>query len=829
MKNVYETLGRLPYGERILISILMSLLFLLILFTPFQLFANIQSGTLASATIADESKTFIPNPILTLNAQPLALSPVIDGEIEESWLQSAHFNNFAENYPNERQKPKALTEGYITHDDKNLYIAFICYDPDMKQLRAVLSDRDALYEDDFIGLNIDPFGAQLNGFEFFVNPLGVQADLSVDVTGNEDDSFDAVWESAAKIYDDRWTAEIKIPFKSLRFPNKPEQDWLIHFYRIYPRESRYVYSWMATSRDISNQYAQAGHLKMKIPETSSSRNIEFLPYTVGTSEKSLIEKDNGEGKWDKRQYDGDVGFNLKYGLTSNVTLDVAYNPDFSQIESDAGQISANNPFALFYNEKRPFFLEGRDIFYIDSDINLLYTRTIGDPLVVGKISGKAGKLSFGYISGYDESTQYVIPFEESGPDIATNKNSMSNILRTKYELNTGTYIGFTGTDRRLSHASNSVGTIDAKVRLNSKYTLSALASLSHTNESNDSLLTDENIGFESFKEGHALYTGDFDGENFDGHLLRLTLDRTAKHWGFFAWYNDRSPGFRSENGFINSNNLREVGSYQRYTFYYPQSTVLDRVEPRLQFNRKYNYDGKLKDWWINPQLFIQFKQQTYVWMSVAALNNENFRGRQFNHIHRFAFEFGTKVYKNLYGGIWTENGNYINRSGNIDDQGIDDPRNPLAKAKGFNFQTWITVKPTSQLSNQIDYRQFNLWTHYGGSLITAQKILRNTLAYQFTRRLFLRIIGEYTVSESNESATDDDGNFIVEGSGKYQRDHSKSKFYSVDPLISYKINPFTVFFLGAHFGGEKDPFPNYNGLTQTQQSVFVKFQYFMRI
>ncbi len=759
----------------------------------------------------DSPAVFTPNPILTLELNRTPQPFEIDGFIEEAWLNAARFDNFTENWPNERQRPKVHTEGYVTHDDKNFYVAFICYEPEMNKLRARMSDRDALYQDDFVGINVDPFGAQLNGFEFFVNPLGIQADLTVDVNGNEDDSFDAVWESAAKIYDDRWTVEMKIPFQSLRFPNKPEQDWLIHFWRIYPREQRYLYSWMPRSRDVSNQYSEAGHLRMRMTETPG-KTIELLPYAVGSSERSLVDKDPSgmKGKWGKNQLDQNFGFNAKYGLSSNVTLDVAYNPDFSQIEADAGQISVNNTFALFFNEKRPFFLEGRDIFYVDDDINLLYTRTINNPLFAGKVSGKAGNLSFGYIASYDEDTPFILPFEEKSAVFSSNNNSMTHILRTKYDLAKGTYIGFVGTNRRMDKGSNAAGTIDTKIRLNSMYTLSAMAGLSRTEEPDDSLFSADHIRDVTFEHKGRTYTSDFDGENINGWFTRVTMDRTAKHWGFFAWYNDLSPGFRSDNGFIRSNNLREVGAYNRYTFYFPDTNpMIVRIEPRVQFNRKYNYDGRLKDWWVNPQLFIQFKKQTYVWMSVAAINNENFNGKQFNNIHRVGFESGSQAFKHVYGGFWTETGNYINR------EGIEnDARNPLAKAKGFNFQTWLTFKPTSRLSDEFNYRQFNLWTHYGGNLITSQKIYRNTMAYQFTKQLFLRVIGEMVYIKRYNS--DDQ---------KMNRD----EFFSISPLLSYKINPFTVFFLGANIGGTKDPYENYEGLTATNQSVFVKFQYFMRI
>lgn len=762
------------------------------------------------SVVSGEDKDFLPNPILTLTPTKIESPVRIDGTLEDVWYSGAAFENFSENYPTERGRPLVETEGFVLYDKDNLYVAFISHDPDIAKLRAHLSDRDRIFRDDFVGVNIDPYGAQVNGFEFFVNPLGIQGDLSVDVTGNEDESFDAVWESAASIGHDRWIVEMKIPFQSLRFPNKDQQTWLIHLLRIYPRENRFVYSWMPHSRDVSNQYAEAGRLQLSLGHLSK-KTVELLPYVASSSSNQLVAQEDGvNGKWDHTDFDHNVGLNLKYGLSSTMTLDVAYNPDFSQIEADAGQINVNNTFALFFNEKRPFFLEGRDIFFVDPDVNLLYTRSINDPLVTGKITGKVGKISLGYVSAFDENTPYVVPFEERSVTLATKANSTSNVLRTKVELGTGTYIGFVGTDRRTTDGSNSVGTIDTKIRLNKQYTLSAMAGVSRTDEPTDSAFSEDRIPDVSFHAGDRDYNSDFNGERFNGHFMRVTLDRTARHWGFFAWYNDLSPGFRSENGFIRGNNLREAGAFNRYTFYLDESHPwLSRIEPRVQMNRKYNYDGKLKDFWIGPQLFIQMKKQTYFWSNAAVVNNENFRGKQFNHIHRAAVEMGTEAFRLISGGFWTETGSYVNRGGTE-----GDPRNPLAKAKGYNLSVWLTLKPTSQLSNEFEYRQFNLWTHYGGKLLVGQQIYRDALAYQFTKRLFLRLIGEISYVDFYD--------------GDSQQVEHRTRF-SVDPLLSYKINPFTVLFLGAHVGGGKDPYENYDGLTRTNQSVFVKFQYFMRI
>ncbi|NUN45774.1 carbohydrate binding family 9 domain-containing protein [bacterium] len=768
--------------------------------------------------------TFQPNTKMTLNVPKAESALIIDGEIEDTWLQGASFGNFVENGPVEGRQPLAETQGYILFDNDYVYFAFIAYDPEMHKLRANLSDRDRIFRDDFVGVNIDPFGAQTNGFEFFVNPLGIQGDLSVDVNENEDESFDAVWESAAKIYDDRWTVEIAIPFKSLRFPDRQDQNWLIHLWRVYPRENRFLYSWIPINRGKGNQYAQAGQIAMNM-EKRPSKPIEFLPYALGSRDRFVkFNGDTTKGIWSKSNYDKNFGFNLKYGITSDMTLDLAYNPDFSQIEADATQISVNNTFALYYNERRPFFLEGRDVFFVDDDLNLMYTRSINDPLLLGKLSGKTDRLSYGYLLGLDENAPYIVPKEEGSRTLLSTNNTTNNTIRAKYELAKGTYVGILGTDRRTSDGSNTVGTIDTKIRINDTYTLSGIVSASTTDEPDATSLYGSTDRFVAF--GDSLTYG-FNNEKFKGIATRVTLDRTAREWGFFAWFNDRSPGFRSEQGFITNNNVREAGAFSRYTFYMNDDhPLLTRVEPRVRFNRKYNYDGKLKDWWINPQIFLQFKKQTYFWLGVAALNNENFAGKQFNNIHRISFESGTDAFQKLSGGLYGEVGNYINRSGNA-----EDTFNPLSKIKGVKLTVWATIRPISRLRNDFEFNSASFRKDFGGDLIDQQLIYRNTLQYQFTKRLFLRLIGEMGAINSHRAKRDKNTDDIVLDVNNQQvLDKTHDVFYAISPLMSYKINPFTVFYLGANFMGRNNlDFPNYDGTNLNRTNFFLKFQYLMQI
>lgn len=211
----------------------------------------------AVACVASASTNSLNTPT-TLQPGLLSTAIDIDGRLEDAWLESARFENFAEFMPMHEVAARVLTEGYITHTETDLYVAFVCHDPDIGSLRASVTDRDRIYRDDFVGIVIDTYQDQKRAYEFFSNPHGIQGDMLWyanrseengdgaiwQSNGGEDESFDAVWESAGMVYDDHWVVEMKIFLASLRYPDRPEQNWGVHFVRVYPRDNRYEFSWM---------------------------------------------------------------------------------------------------------------------------------------------------------------------------------------------------------------------------------------------------------------------------------------------------------------------------------------------------------------------------------------------------------------------------------------------------------------------------------------------------------------------------------------------------------------------------------------------------------
>lgn len=737
---------------------------------------------------------FEPNRILSFDIRRLREKIRVDGRLDEpAWQNAVRLANFAEVEPGENVRPAVETEALVAYDDDYLYVAFRCYDDNASAIRATLTDRDRMYADDWVGVFIDTFRDQQNGYEFCVNPRGIQGDLRR-ARNNEDSSYDAVWYSGGCLTGDGWTAEFALPFRSLRFPNAETQSWGIHLFRNRPRESRAQMSWAPLSRDESCFFCQAGVMG-GIQGVNQGRNLEILPYVLASQESDLEGADDASFDWQNHDADGEGGVGLKYGVTPNHTIDLTYNPDFSQIESDATQIDANRTFALFYPEKRPFFLEGADMF--SSMIDAVYTRSINDPIVAGKFTGKQGKNTIAIMGARDEVSPYVVPFEEQSLG-ARGGDTYSTILRYKRDVLTESFVGLMATDRRApeNDGSNTTFGLDSRVRLSQSYSVQAQVLGSYTEEPDDTALSADfdEIHFGDQKQ----YDSFFNGETFAGMATEAQFLRRARNWNADLWYEGYSPTFRAETGFVTQNDYRMAGFWTDYLFYFDDSKVLDRLEPQLEGGRKYNHDGEFKDTWITPSVWLRFKKQTYFWTGYL-WSQERFAGERLNGIHRWMTDFDTEFSKHVSGGVYTRLGRSVVRD-------RDDPR----LGDELSWGVWTTLRLIPQLRFDGTFDKFSLTEIDDGPEIFDTYVTRGKLSFQFTKSLFLRVVGEYV--EDNRS-------------------------WQIDPLLSYKLNPFTVFFLGSsHSFDEFKDDPDTpgtqiadEGYRQTKRLFFVKFQYLFRV
>jgi len=746
----------------------------------------------AANTPADTSG-FSPNSNLEFSIPRVSLPPKIDGKLDDpAWQTAAKIGNFSEVNPGDNTRPAENTEVLVAYDGGHLYLGFLCYDANPKDIRASVTDRDNIGRDDFAGILIDTFKDQQTSYEFFVNPYGIQSDRRRSNAG-EDATFDTVWESAGEINSIGWTAEMAIPFRSLRFPNRSGQEWGVHFLRIRPRISREQISWAPLSRDDDCLFCQAGTMH-GIEGVHTGRNVELLPYAISSELGRLEDVGDPGSRFINDDPEFDAGLGVKYGITPNLTFDGTINPDFSQVESDAPQVSLNTTFALFLDEKRPFFLEGSDVFR--SDIQAVYTRSINDPAGAAKVTGKAGKFTLGYILAQDAHASYIVPFEDHSELVLTGK-AWSNIARIKRDLWSDSFVGLLATDRRYNDGANTNLGLDWDIRFLENYTVSGQILGSRTEEPNDPSLS---ARFNGGRFDEAKHTTDFDGETFGGYGLHANFERTARHWNVMASYQDFTPTFRSDNGFISANNYRQ-GFIWNGLVIQPDNAVLDMIQPSVNVGRKYKHTGGYKDRWVQPELYVQFKRQT--WVEVSYIwSKELFKEVLVDGIERLQVEGGTSFSRLVTASASLRQGHSVFRR-------TDTPF--LAKERTIDVET--VLKPTNRLSLATEY----LYQRFDQLDGTAPPIphedhkeysLRNKLTYQFSKRLFFRVIGQYVKPA-----------------------HSGGRV-EIDPLVSYKINPFSVFFIGSthHFAdyGTSDEASD-TDYEQMERTFFVKFQYLFRI
>jgi Domain of unknown function (DUF5916)/Carbohydrate family 9 binding domain-like len=707
-------------------------------------------------------------------AQPIKVDAILD---EEAWKTAQPMEFDAETSPGDNIAPPARTVGWMTYDQKNLYVAFQAFDPNPKAIRAHLSDRDTAFSDDFVGVVLDTFNDNRRAFEFFVNPLGVQMDLIQDDTnGNEDESWDAIWNSAGRITADGYIVEMAIPFTSIRFPRtEAEQTWGVDMVRIYPRSARHRLGLQGQDRNRNCYLCQSSRVT-GFRGITPGRDIELDP-TV-TAQHTSTRADFPRGGLSTGGTDLDAGLTARWGITPNLTLNAALNPDFSQIEADAVQLDINTQFALFFNEKRPFFLEGSDFFA--SPLQAVYTRTVADPVFGLKTTGRLGGSTVGVFIAEDEVTNLIIPGPEGSDVTSIPRNNRSTAFRYRYNVGKTSSIGALVTTRDGDGYNNRVFGIDGNFRVTDKDTISG--QLLGTRGAYPAIIQTE--------FGQPRDTNDIGG--------RIQYRHNSKHWYWGARYDHVGDEFRADSGFIPQVGYRYGNAGLEYQGHGVKGkNWYTRFWIGGDYDDMTKQNGDLLERELESWFAVQGPMQSFAQIVVGD------RDRRFNEV-TFDEQF---LHWNVE--VRPTGDFYVFGGGTFADQ-IDFANTRLGERFRINGGIRWNIGVRAKVDLDHSYEDLDV---EGGRLFAAE-VTQLRAVYQFNIRTFARAILQYTD--------------ITRDPSLYLNDTPPARSKRLFPqlLFSYKLNPQTVFFAGysgTRLGGtveEEDI-----SLTEADRTFFVKLGY----
>ncbi len=608
--------------------------------------ASPAAATAAPAKAAKATPKGVP-PLPPEKAQPVRIprfetAPVIDGKMdEEVWKSGAVFKDFYQFHPGDNIAPSQPTEVYIGFDSKTLYIAFRCFD-DPTKVRATIPKRDNIFGEDNVRVFLDTFNDQRRAYVLGFNPLGIQADGIHTENQGLDLSVDIVMDSKGALTSDGYVVEVAVPFKSLRYEAGKGKQWGIHVWRNIDRNNDELVSWMPMARDASGTLNQAGRIT-GLEGISTERTLELIPsitfsqngvsapvYLAG--QRALMEAHGlaaptDAGRFVNRPVGIDPGLTAKFSINPNTTLDLAINPDFAQVEADATVNTANQRFPIFFEEKRPFFLEGIEIFR--TQLSAVHTRTIVDPDIAAKMTGKHGRTTYGFLYASDnapgnlgdDDRDFIGATEDlssvrrrdelAGPDDPRfaddlaeqrgslmrllDRNATVSILRVKRDIGKENSIGFLGTTYNFADRSNYVGGFDGRFRFNKQTTLEF-----------------QMLGTNARRCQLAADPARDDCFTKNGFAYSYLLSQSKRHWNWNINGAARTAGFVADLGFtrrVNTNNHNLNVGYNSEPK--PKQKIVS-WEIYNYLGGNHDWQGRLQNWTYEGQIGPNLQRQTYI-------------------------------------------------------------------------------------------------------------------------------------------------------------------------------------------------------------------------
>jgi hypothetical protein len=377
----------------------------------------------------------------------------------------ARIDDFRQNAPSDGAKATRETVAYLSYDDEHLYVVFLCKEEKSK-LRARMANRDDISSDDEVAVYLDTFRDRQHVLDFYVNPLGIQADATSTEGQSDDYSYDTLWKSDGRITADGYAVWIEIPFRSLRFSRADVQTWGIGLARFIPAINESSY-WPYYASRISGFAPQLGTTE-GLEHVSAGRNLEVIPYVFGERAQYLNTPSYAAPDF-KSQTPLRTGVDMKAIIHDCFTLDVTVNPDFSQVESEDPQITINQRFEVFFPELRPFFLENAA--YFQTPDNLFCSRRIEDPEIGARLTGRSGPWQVGFLAMDDRYPGNTLP--SSSPNYG--EHAVDGVLRVQRDLGEESNIGLMATAYDFGAHHEYLESADARIRFSDNLVLTGEA------------------------------------------------------------------------------------------------------------------------------------------------------------------------------------------------------------------------------------------------------------------------------------------------------------------------------------------------------------------
>lgn len=731
----------------------------------------------------------------------------VDGYLDESvWQSAAKMNNFNNFLP---------VDGSLADDDADILIWYskeaiyfgIRANANPEEVRSTLADRDKLESDDYLMIILDTYNDQRTAYAFGVNPLGQQADGTI--TDNVPDrkaampftidkNPDYVFESKGRIVETGFVIEVKIPFKSLRYNNSEVQNWGFNILRSV-QHSRYLLSLTQAKLGEASFLAQNSQLT-NIKNIKAKRLFDINPELRNALNRAVDSKDFTSQTKDP------LGVNIRYGLSSNTVLNATLNPDFSQIEADVAQISYEPRRALYFPEKRPFFLDGIEFF--STPTRLIYTRKIVNPVASSKITGKIGdRSSIGVISAADNYGSSI-----SNMDIAA-----ANAIRLKRDFSDQNHTGIVYTDKSYNDYSNRVFAVDGKLILNKKYSFQGQGGFSITNTSES--------------KGEA------------APMWNISANTSSRKWSSSfttsAYHSEFDPAL----GFVSIGDYVSVAAGTRRTFYGSKGSSIEKFNVGYRHTYNWNYDPFVKgekplDWRSYPTFSFNFKGgwglNTFIWYESFGFSEKSYQ----NHFYKDGDSYKPFAERDAIinlGFMTTLQLPQLDTfSGSI----------KYGYGKDPNYQEWapgiinltemkLFWNPSDQLRVNFRLNQQNNKRPENGSLVSSATVPRLKIEYQLNESLFLRFVGQYNSSyrdSLNDSSREGDPIYFKNADGSFYRaGKQESNNLQADFLFSYRPTPGTLVFVGYGSSLTEPERYRFNSLERQSDGFFIKLSYLYRL